>query len=48
MYIFEIGYPDIESVRMIAQKLYREMITTYDWGRRFEDHLSEEVLLKLS
>ena len=46
--IFEVREPTKEQARIIAQKIYREIRGSHDWGKRFEPELSEEVLEYLS
>jgi ATP-dependent Lon protease len=42
MNVFEIGRPDPDAARLIAARLYREIVGEHDWG--FADEMSDEVL----
>ncbi|MBK6714092.1 MAG: AAA family ATPase [Burkholderiales bacterium] len=48
MNVYEVGMPHRDAARLIALRLYRSIRGTHDWGRRFEDTPSEDVLERLS
>ena len=48
MEVYEVHEPTKEQARIIAQKIYREIRGSHDWGKRFDPELSEEVLEHLS
>jgi len=44
MNVFEVGMPDREAARAIAERLYRSIRASHDWGRRFAPVPADDVL----
>lgn len=48
MNVYEVQAPDREAARRIAQRLYAQIRTDHDWGRRFEAEPATDVLDAMS
>jgi ATP-dependent Lon protease len=48
MNVFEVEAPDAEAARAIALRLYQQLRSRHDWGRRFDENPPEAVLERLA
>jgi ATP-dependent Lon protease len=48
MNVFEVRTPDPDAARSIALRLYRQLRSQHDWGRRFDEAPGEAVLERLA
>jgi ATP-dependent Lon protease len=44
MNVFEVEAPEADAARAIALRLYRQIRSAHDWGRRFDEQPSEAAL----
>ena len=48
MNVYEVQAPDRDAARRIATKLYASIRSSHDWGSRFEEQPSADVLDRMS
>ena len=48
MNVYEVQAPDRDAARHIAAKLYASIRASHDWGKRFDEQASADVLDRLS
>lgn len=46
--VYQVAAPDRDAARTIALRLYASIRAQHDWGRRFDDTPSEDVLARLA
>jgi ATP-dependent Lon protease len=48
MNVYEIQAPDAQAARQIATRMYRSILAEHDWGERFDQDVSEDVLERMA
>ncbi len=48
MNVFEVQAPDAQAARQIATRMYSSILAEHDWGERFDQEVSEDVLDRMT
>jgi len=48
MNVFEVQAPDAQAARQIATRMYHSILAEHDWGERFDQEVSEDVLDRMT
>ena len=48
MNVFEVQAPDAQAARQIATRMYSSILVEHDWGERFDQEVSEDVLDRMT